>query len=85
MRKHLVTQRWFTPLDFERQLSAYHGSAFSVAPTLKQSAYLRPANRDREIPGLYTVGAGTHPGAGIPGVVSSAKATVGIIAKDLGL
>lgn len=85
LRKHLVTRRWFTPLDFERELSAYHGSAFSVAPTLRQSALFRPANRDRSIPGLYIVGAGTHPGAGVPGVVSSAKATASIIAQDLGL
>jgi phytoene desaturase len=85
LRKHIVTKRWFTPLDFERELGAYHGSAFSVAPTLGQSAYLRPGNRDRAIPGLYIVGAGTHPGAGIPGVVASAKATASVIAKDLGL
>lgn len=85
LRKHIVTKRWFTPLDFGRELGAYHGSAFSVAPTLRQSAYFRPTNRDRSIPGLYIVGAGTHPGAGVPGVVNSAKATAAVIAKDLGL
>lgn len=85
LRSHIVTQRWFSPLDFERELGAYHGSAFSVAPTLRQSAYLRPSNRDPAIPGLYIVGAGTHPGAGVPGVVNSAKATVAVIARDLSL
>jgi phytoene desaturase len=53
------------------------------APTLTQSAWFRPHNRDDEIPGLYLVGAGTHPGAGIPGVVSSAKATASLVLRDL--
>jgi phytoene desaturase len=82
LRKHLVCERWFTPEDFRTQLNAFQGSAFSVAPRLTQSAYFRPHNRDSSIPGLYVVGAGTHPGAGLPGVINSAKATVGIIAAD---
>jgi len=61
---------------------AYQGSAFSVAPTLVQSAWFRPHNRDPRIPGLYIVGAGTHPGAGLPGVINSAKATFGVIERD---
>jgi phytoene desaturase len=80
--RHVVTQRWFSPRDFERELGAFRGSAFSVAPRLSQSAYLRPHNKDPHIPGLYLVGAGTHPGAGLPGVINSAKATVGVIAED---
>jgi phytoene desaturase len=83
LRQHIVTQRWFTPEDFRTELSAYHGSAFSVAPKLTQSAWFRPHNRDPKIPGLYIVGAGTHPGAGLPGVINSAKATVSVIAADL--
>jgi phytoene desaturase len=79
LRKHLVTQHWITPQSFARDLGAYHGSAFSVAPKLTQSAWFRPHNRDPNIPGLYLVGAGTHPGAGLPGVVNSAKATAGLI------
>jgi phytoene desaturase len=82
LRKHVVTQRCFTPLDFQSELGAFNGSAFSVAPTLTQSAWFRPHNRDDKIPGLYLVGAGTHPGAGLPGVVSSAKATASIILAD---
>jgi phytoene desaturase len=82
VRASIVTRRHFTPADFATRFSAHHGSAFSVAPTLTQSAYFRPHNRDADIPGLYLVGAGTHPGAGVPGVVNSAKATCDTIAKD---
>jgi phytoene desaturase len=84
LRKHVVTERIFTPLNFEGELNTYLGSAFSVAPKLTQSAWFRPHNKDPKIPGLYLVGAGTHPGAGLPGVINSAKATVGVIAQDLG-
>jgi phytoene desaturase len=83
LRRHVVTRRWMTPRDFERDLAAYQGSAFSVAPKLTQSAWFRPHNKDDDIPGLYLVGAGTHPGAGVPGVVSSAKATVRLVLEDL--
>lgn len=85
LRQEIVTQRIFTPADFRHVFHAHHGSAFSVAPTLTQSAYFRPHNRDGGIPGLYLVGAGTHPGAGVPGVVNSAKATVNTVLKDFGL
>ena len=84
LRRHVVVQRMTTPLDFERDLFAYHGSAFSLAPLLKQSAWFRPHNRDPQIPGLYLVGAGTHPGAGVPGVVASGKATARLVLEDLG-
>ena len=85
LRRHLTTTRWFTPNDFQTELVAYQGSAFSVAPKLTQSAWFRPHNRDPSIPGLYIAGAGTHPGAGLPGVVNSAKATASLIARDFGL
>ena len=84
LRQRIVTQRWFTPHDFARELNAFHGSAFSLSPLLTQSAWFRPHNRDPSIPGLYLVGAGTHPGAGLPGVINSAKATVQLIARDFG-
>jgi phytoene desaturase len=84
LSQHIVTQRWFTPQDFQSTLNAFNGSAFSIAPTLAQSAYFRPHNQDPKIPGLYIVGAGTHPGAGLPGVINSAKATVSIISRALG-
>jgi phytoene desaturase len=85
LRQHVVVRRWMHPGDFQRELSAYQGSAFSCAPRLDQSAWFRPHNRDPHIPGLYLVGAGTHPGAGVPGVVSSAEATVDVVARDLGV
>lgn len=78
----LVTVRHFTPFDFRDELNAHLGSAFSVEPILTQSAWFRPHNRDDDISNLYIVGAGTHPGAGIPGVVGSAKATAGLMIED---
>jgi len=85
LRQHIVVKRCLTPLGFRSELRSYHGSAFSLAPELTQSAWFRPHNRDPHIPGLYLVGAGTHPGAGVPGVVSSAKATAGLLLKDFGI
>jgi phytoene desaturase len=85
LRRHVVRRRWLTPEGFKNDLRAYQGSAFSVAPKLTQSAWFRPHNRDPKIPGLYIVGAGTHPGAGVPGVINSAKATLEIIAEDFEL
>lgn len=83
LRNHIATRRHITPKTFERELAAFKGSAFSVAPKLTQSAYFRPSNKDPNIPGLYLVGAGTHPGAGLPGVLNSAKATVDHILANM--
>jgi phytoene desaturase len=85
LRREIVVKRIATPLHFRDRLNAFQGSAFSLAPRLGQSAYFRPHNRDAQIPGLYIVGAGTHPGAGVPGVINSAKATARLVAGDLGL
>jgi phytoene desaturase len=85
LRGQIVTTRVFTPLDFERELNAHVGSAFSLEPLLTQSAYFRVHNRDPRVGGLYFVGAGTHPGAGVPGVVGSARATAGLMLTDLGI
>jgi phytoene desaturase len=82
LREHVVTQRFITPETFRDELQSHHGSAFSCAPKLTQSAWFRPHNKDASIPGLYLVGAGTHPGAGVPGVVNSAKATARLIEED---
>ncbi|NIO10917.1 MAG: phytoene desaturase [Deltaproteobacteria bacterium] len=82
---NIVTKRVFTPEDFRDQLNSHLGSAFSLEPRLLQSAYFRVHNRDKRLGGLYFVGAGTHPGAGIPGVVNSAKATAGVILEGLKL
>ncbi len=80
--KDMITVRHFTPFDFRDELNAHLGSAFSVEPILTQSAWFRPHNRDDVISNLYIVGAGTHPGAGIPGVIGSAKATAGLMIED---
>jgi len=79
LKEDLVTCRIFTPEDFRDELNAHMGSAFSIEPILMQSAYFRGHNSDQQIEGMYLVGAGTHPGAGIPGVIGSAKATARII------
>ncbi|MDH4065287.1 MAG: phytoene desaturase family protein, partial [Acidobacteriota bacterium] len=84
LKADLVTSRIFAPLDFQETLGAHLGSAFSLEPVLTQSAWFRVHNRDDRIGGLYFVGAGTHPGAGVPGVVNSAKATAGLMIEDLG-
>jgi phytoene desaturase len=82
LRRDLVTTRIWTPQDFKDDLNAHLGSAFSLEPILIQSAWFRPHNRDDVMPNLYIVGAGTHPGAGIPGVVGSAKATAGLMLEQ---
>lgn len=72
-RRHVVSERVTTPLDFRDVLLSPRGCAFSLEPTLLQSAWFRPHNASEEVEGLFLVGAGTHPGAGLPGVLSSAK------------
>ncbi len=73
LSRHIVTQRVLTPLDFRDRLLSLNGAAFSLEPQLFQSAWFRPHNLSEEVRGLYLVGAGTHPGAGVPGVISSAR------------
>ncbi len=80
----IVTKFHYTPADFGTDLNAHLGSAFSLEPVLTQSAWFRVHNRDDVLKNLYFVGAGTHPGAGIPGVVGSAKATAELMIGDLG-
>ena len=73
LSNHITASRVFTPLDFrDRYLSPY-GSGFSIEPRILQSAWFRPHNVSEELPGLYLAGAGTHPGAGLPGVIASAE------------
>jgi phytoene desaturase len=71
---HIVTSRVMTPQTFHDRLWSYKGAGFGLEPVLLQSAWFRPHNRSEDIAGLYMVGAGTHPGAGVPGVLMSAKA-----------
>ncbi len=83
IHSRIVTKFSYAPKDFKQDLNAHMGSAFSLEPVLWQSAWLRGHNRDDVIDNYYLVGAGTHPGAGIPGVVGSAKATAGLMLEDL--
>jgi phytoene desaturase len=73
LSRNVVTSRVMTPLDFQDRLGSFRGAAFGLEPVLTQSAWFRPHNRSEEVDGLYLVGAGTHPGAGLPGVLSSAR------------
>ncbi len=73
LREHLVEQFYVTPEHFRDTLLSLHGTGFSIQPILQQSAYFRFHNRSEDVDGLFLVGAGTHPGAGMPGVLSSAK------------
>ena len=73
LRKNIVEDFYLTPDYFEKDLNTKHGSGFSIQPKFSQSAYFRFHNKSEICDGLYFVGAGTHPGAGVPGVLSSAK------------
>ncbi|MDF1564127.1 MAG: phytoene desaturase [Deltaproteobacteria bacterium] len=73
LKDAVVSSRLLTPLGFQERLASYKGAAFGLEPVLTQSAYFRPHNKSEEVEGLYLVGAGTHPGAGLPGVLSSAR------------
>jgi phytoene desaturase len=72
--KHITTSFVTTPQDFHDRLLSYKGAAFGLEPVLTQSAWFRPHNRSEDIDGLFMVGASTHPGAGVPGVLMSARA-----------
>jgi phytoene desaturase len=85
LRRDLDVMHTFTPADFESELKATQGSAFSLDPRLTQTGWFRPHSRSEDARGLYLVGAGTHPGAGIPAVLLSASAAYSCIAADYGL
>ena len=73
IKDNVVSDFFLTPDYFEKELSTLHGSGFSIQPKFTQSAYFRFHNQSEVVKNLYFVGAGTHPGAGMPGVLSSAK------------
>jgi phytoene desaturase len=79
LREQVVVSHTMTPLDFRDRLLSHKGAAFGFEPLLVQSAWFRPHNRSEDVPGLYLVGAGTHPGAGMPGVLMSAKALEAVL------
>jgi len=82
IRSRIKIKFSYAPTDFAQDLNAYMGSAFSLEPLLTQSAWFRQHNRDDTISNLYFTGAGTHPGAGIPGVVGSARATATLMLES---
>ena len=73
LRENIIEDFYLTPDYFEKDLNTKYGSGFSIQPKFSQSAYFRFHNKSEIYDGLYFVGAGTHPGAGVPGVLSSAK------------
>lgn len=85
LENEVISSLMLTPQGFQDRLSAYKGAAFSLEPVLTQSAWFRPHNRSEEVERLYLVGAGTHPGAGLPGVLSSARVLDAVVphARDL--
>lgn len=83
LKRSIEVLETFTPSDFKRERNNHLGSAWGVEPKLTQTAYFRPPNRSEDIKHLYFVGASTHPGAGVPGVLLTAETTVKLVAKDL--
>ncbi len=83
LSKHIKVLHRMTPLDFQDDLLAYQGSTFSFEPTLLQSAYFRAHNRSEDFANLYIVGGGTHPGAGVPGVLLTAKIAADLITGEI--
>jgi phytoene desaturase len=83
LRENIDVLELFTPEDFSSQRNNYLGSAWGVEPRLTQTATFRPGNRSEDVDGLYLVGANTHPGAGVPGVLLSAEATEQAMILDM--
>jgi phytoene desaturase len=79
LEREVVTSRMLTPQDFQDRLSSFRGAAFGLEPVLTQSAWFRPHNRSEDVERLFLVGAGTHPGAGLPGVLSSARVLAAVV------
>ncbi len=84
LRENIEVLERYTPEDFAHERNSFHGSPWGVEPRLLQTAYFRPHNRSEDVDGLYFVGAGTHPGAGVPGVMLSAEVTEKLVVQELG-
>ena len=81
LKENIIDKFFVTPDYFESNLNSFKGSGFGIQPIFRQSAYFRYSNKSNELDNLYFVGAGSHPGAGVPGVISSAKVTEKLILK----
>jgi phytoene desaturase len=84
LRKNIEVLEVFTPVDFKVNRNSYLGSPWGFEPKITQTAYFRPHNRSQDVSNLYFVGAGTHPGAGLPGVLLTAEATEKVVTEDFG-
>ncbi|NOJ58061.1 hypothetical protein, partial [Myxococcus xanthus] len=84
LRAQLATSRMVTPEYFRDELRSFRGAAFSFAPTLMQTTFLRAQARSEDVDHLYLVGAGTHLGAGLPAVLCSAKIVDAVIQQAFG-
>ncbi|REB06477.1 phytoene desaturase [Sporosarcina sp. BI001-red] len=82
IENEIVTEKCFTPLDFETKFNAYNGAAFGLLPTLTQSSHLRPQSKAKDCSNLYFTGSSTHPGAGVPIVLMSARITAQELMHD---
>ena len=85
LEKNIEEDFWMTPQDFKNDYRSMHGAGFSIAPIFSQSAWFRYHNKDKKISNLYFSTAGAHPGAGIPGVLCSAKVVEKLIKKDFNI
>jgi phytoene desaturase len=82
LKESITTDFWMTPDDFTNDYRSMHGAGFSIAPVFTQSAWFRYHNRDRRVGNLYFSAAGAHPGAGMPGVLCSAKVVENLVNRD---
>ncbi|RMD73010.1 MAG: phytoene desaturase, partial [Chloroflexi bacterium] len=78
----IVVEHMVDPRYYRDALNSYLGAGFSIQPLLTQSAWFRPHNRSEDIDNLYLVGAGTHPGAGLPGVIASGAIVAHLVAQE---
>ena len=85
IRKRIRFEKMITPLDWDQQYDLHLGATFNLAHSLSQMLHLRPQNRFEDIPGVYLVGGGTHPGSGLPVIFESAKITSRLLLADLGI
>ncbi|MBU1220645.1 phytoene desaturase [Myxococcota bacterium] len=81
LRRHIVTEKLFTPNDWEDQMAVYRGATFNLAHNIGQMLYFRPHNKFEEFENCYLVGGGTHPGSGIPTILESGKLSASMILK----
>jgi phytoene desaturase len=81
LSRHIVSESVVDPRYFRDTLNSHLGSAFSLEPVFTQSAWFRPHNQSEDLANLYFCGAGTHPGAGLPGVISSGKIVASLIGR----